>query len=233
MGDRNIYKQQPKRAEKKECGKPQTIGDRAGDQRHGNDGKRHLVDHEETFGNCLRERRYRIKRHAVEKNTFECPDESAFAGEGQAIPNRRPHYRNQKCSSETLRHGGEHIFLAHHASVEKRKPRNCHHQHEAGRADHPGGVSAVDLGCLREGRRCHDQQSCGESQTQIRPCHIMSPISWWLECVHVSFAGADAHRLFNRCDENLAITDLTGLSGAGERFHNLVELLARDRNFKT
>ena len=54
----------------------------------------------------------------------------------------------------------------------------------------------------------------------------------FLECVDVSLAGADAHGVFDRYDENFAVADLSGPGGDGEHFQDLVELLARDRNLE-
>jgi hypothetical protein len=76
---------------------------------------------------------------------IEGTDEGAFAGEGQAVADDRPQDRYQKRGGETLSHCGEHILLAHHPRIEQGKARNRHHEHKAGRADHPGGVGGVDL----------------------------------------------------------------------------------------
>ena len=48
------------------------------------------------------------------------------------------------------------------------------------------------------------------------------------ERVSVRFTGADAHRLLDRSDEYLAVTDLSGLGGRSDRFHDLVGLVRRD-----
>jgi hypothetical protein len=44
------------------------------------------------------------------------------------------------------------FLLPHHACVKKSQTRDCHHQHKARRADHPGRVAGVDFWLLRENR---------------------------------------------------------------------------------
>src|SRR5262245_35350507 len=63
-------------------------------------------------------------------------------------------------------------------------------------------------------------------------CHPPVSICCFLECVDVCLAGADAHRAFERHDENFAIADLAGPRGYCQHFHDLVKLLARDCNLE-
>src|SRR5262249_2459518 len=70
-----IDQQQPEYAEQQERRKTQTVSDGARDQCHRDDGESHLVNHEQTFGNRLGERRHGIKRDAVEENAIERTDE--------------------------------------------------------------------------------------------------------------------------------------------------------------
>jgi hypothetical protein len=87
-------------------------------------------------------------------------DKGAVAGESQRVAEHGPQNGNQERRRQALRHGGEHVLLAHHAGIEQREPRDGHHQHQPGGGDHPGGVGAVDLGrllCgLRKRRRCSE-----------------------------------------------------------------------------
>ena len=99
-----------------------------------------------------------------------------IAGEGERVADDRPQDRNEEGRGETLRHGGEHVLLAHHAGIEQRKARDRHHQHQAGRADHPGGVGGVDLvEALRESRRRGGDDDRGQSEAQERLCHNHLP----------------------------------------------------------
>src|SRR5262245_13384215 len=60
-------------------------------------------------------------------------------------------------------------------------------------------------------------------------CHLSNILMWdFLERVDVGLAGADAQGLFNRSDKNFAVADLSRPRGGGERFHDLVDLLACD-----
>src|SRR5690606_19066095 len=52
-----------------------------------------------------------------------------------------------------------------------------------------------------------------------------------LERVRVDFAGADAHRLVDRNDEDLAVADLAGARGAGQRLDHLIGPVARHADF--
>src|SRR4029079_1096976 len=48
------------------------------------------------------------------------------------------------------------------------------------------------------------------------------------QCIRISLAGADAHRSFDGCDENLAVANLAGLGGVRDRFHDLVDVVVVD-----
>ena len=98
----------------------------------------------------------------MQHDAVERADRRAFAGEGEAVADRHPEDRAERDRGQRLRHGGEHVLLAHHAGVEQRQARDAHHQHQAGRRNHPGGVGGIDLGWLRRGlresrrrRQCH------------------------------------------------------------------------------
>src|SRR5262245_17169145 len=49
-----------------------------------------------------------------------------------------------------------------------------------------------------------------------------------LERVGVGLAGADAHRALDPVHENLAVADLSGLGGIGDRLHDLLDLIVVD-----
>src|SRR4051812_42128893 len=51
------------------------------------------------------------------------------------------------------------------------------------------------------------------------------------ERVAVCFAGADAHRLVDAENEDLAVADLAGLGSGCDRFDGLVDHVGRDRDF--
>ena len=94
-------------------------------------------------------------------SAIERADHRTVAGEAQAVADAPTAASTRNGRRKRLRHGGEHVLLAHHAAIEQRQARDGHHQHQAGRRDHPGGIGAVDLGrrggCLRERRRCRQR----------------------------------------------------------------------------
>jgi len=97
----------------------------------------------------------------------ERPDPRAVAGERKAVAERHPQDRHQRRRGEALRHGGEHVLLAHHAGIEQCKPRDRHHQDDAGGDDHPGRIGAIDLGgaaggLTERGRAAQRQYRCRE-----------------------------------------------------------------------
>ena len=140
------------------------------------------------------------------------------------------------------------FFLRTMPAIEQREARNRHHQHDAGGDDHPGGVGGVDLVAVRCGearaKRSAMQRRCVHAA--MARCSVMIvPLGrsarrafrsvvpaltgslWFVrrrsERVVVGFAGADAHRVIERGDENLAVADLSGLGGVGDRVDDLVD----------
>ncbi len=163
MRQRHIDNEQPQHAEPYERREAQTVSDRARDQRDGDDGEGHLVDHEQALGDRLRQRRDRFHADIHQEHAREVAEPGAVAAEGERIADHRPEQRHDEGRGKRLRHRGEHVLLAHHAGVKQRKTRDRHHQDEGGRRDHPGGVAAVDLGrCLRV-KRCRPQR-CGHGR---------------------------------------------------------------------
>ena len=63
---------------------------------------------------------------------------------------------------------------------------------------------------------------------------MMSPLASSRDRPHkrvgVGLAGADAHRLIDRGDENLAVADLAGLGGADDGVDHLVDAVGRHRH---
>src|SRR6185437_5136528 len=53
-----------------------------------------------------------------------------------------------------------------------------------------------------------------------------------LQSVDVGLAGADAHRLLDRRNEDFSVTDLARAGGGGQLVHDLIELFARDRDLE-
>ena len=162
MRDRHVDEEQPPGDEPQERGKPHAVCDRARDQRNRDDRKRHLINHIQELRNGRRKYACRLHADAAQKHPLECSEPGRITGKTQAVADGEPQKRAQGGAGDALRHGCEHVLLAHHSAIEQRQPWDGHHQHERGRRDHPGGVAPVDL-------RCHLLRQCrpgGEDQAQ-------------------------------------------------------------------
>ena len=83
VGARHIDQQQPQRAEQREGGKLQPVGDRAADQRAGDDREGHLVDHEQHLGDRAGEAAHRVEADPDEEEAIEAAEDRAVAAEGE------------------------------------------------------------------------------------------------------------------------------------------------------
>ena len=129
----------------------------------------------------------------------------AIAREGEAVADRDPQQRARARCGEALRHGGEHVLLAHHAAVEQRQARDRHHQHQPGRRRSSRRCRAASIlrrGVLRRAPATRRGQSSSQRQcrTHAARCsvrlHRCPPLSMRLNAyrgVDVGLAGADAH----------------------------------------
>ena len=64
-------------------------------------------------------------------------DKTVAFAERQAIADDRPHDRDNSHKGKALHHGGQNVFLAHQAAIEKRQPRPGHQQDERRAHEHP------------------------------------------------------------------------------------------------
>ena len=157
MRERNVDEHEPADGKQQIGREPHPVGDRACHQRHGDDRKRHLVEHEQRFRNRLRRRIDAVHGHPCEEPAIQRPKPGTVADERQRITERHPENRNNGHRCEALRHRRQHVFLAHQAGIEQRQPRYGHHQHQRGCDDHPGGVGGADLGGFGK-RRCRKRE---------------------------------------------------------------------------
>ena len=158
MRERDVDEGQPQNRKQHEGGKPHPLRDRARDQRNRDDRERHLVDHEQAFGDRLREGADGRHRDPGQEDPVEPADVGAIAGERQSVAEDHPEHRNHRRRGEALSHGGEHVLLAHHAAIKERQPRHGHHQNDARGDQHPRGIRAIDPGGLRPCRRRTEQK---------------------------------------------------------------------------
>src|SRR5215469_4677732 len=63
------------------------------------------------------------------------------------------------------------------------------------------------------------------------PSLMPDMVGFPLERVGIGLAGADAHHLVERCDEDFSVADLAGLGLAGDRFDHRLDELRFDRDF--
>ena len=159
MRQRHIDEHEPADREQQIGREPHPVGHRTRHQRHRDDRERHLVEHEKRFRDGLCGRVDAVHGHADQEPAVERAEPGSVADKGQRIAERHPEDRDHRDRRQRLRHGREHVLLAHHAGVEQRQARDRHHQHQRGGDDHPGGVGGVDGRRFGEGRRCQHAPS--------------------------------------------------------------------------
>jgi hypothetical protein len=151
---------------------PHPVRHGARHQRHRDDRKRHLVQHEQRFRDRLRRCVDAFHRHADQEPAIQRADPGAVAHESQRIAERHPQDGDQRNRGEALRHRRQDVLLAHHARIEERQARYRHHQDQRGGHDHPRGVSGIDGGCLGCQRRRREQAGRKRGERSIRCCTI-------------------------------------------------------------
>jgi hypothetical protein len=161
MRDRNIDDGQPQHDEQDECAKAHPVHHGSRDQCDGNHREGHLICGEQQFRNIRRERRCGVRTDAAEQSTGKRADKGSIARKSQAVAEQEPQDGADAYREQCLRHGRQHVLLAHHSAVKQSQSGNTHHQHEAGRRDHPGGISGVDGRVRRHGKcRAWNEQDC-------------------------------------------------------------------------
>ena len=198
--DRRVGKDRPQAHEDAHRGEFHPLGERAGDQRRGDDRERHLEHHVDGFRNGVGHRG--DARHAVAKNKTgvvllgeivgDAVEQEArhvaeigrggagAVGERQRVADDCPDDGDQAADRERLHDGGKNILPPHHAGVKQGKARDGHHQHECGAGEHPGGVAMVvgrrlgrtGRGRCGGGRGCSSgcRRGCGRCRGRGRRC---------------------------------------------------------------
>ena len=133
------------------------------------------------------------------------PIAGAVAGEGEAVADHHPEDRAERDRGERLRHGGEHVLLAHHAgsrtargpgcssSARGRSPRSSRRCRR--RRSWPAAAAACANAGVAAQRQQHRNAHAARAARASARLVIVSPRSFGvaLERVVVGLAGADAH----------------------------------------
>src|SRR5215813_3308284 len=94
-------------------------------------------------------------------------------------------------------------------------------------------ISAV-ASCASAGATAKITLSVAAMPHAMRPLSLVMLSPWMLQRlqrVHVGLAGPDTHRLIDRGDEDLAVTDLAGLGGRNDGFDHGSHAIGRHRHF--
>ena len=121
----------------------QAFGHGPGNQRR-RDGREHALEHGEgQMGHGCGVVRVGRRADAGKPRPAQGADQSLdVRAEGQGIAEVDPFERDQGNQDEALHDGAEHVFLAHHAAVEKGQSRN-HEQHQRRTDEDKGRIAAL------------------------------------------------------------------------------------------
>ena len=145
VGQREVDDEHPDRDEEQNRGELHAFGDRADDQRRGDDREHHLIHRKHVLrnpvgvigvgraGDALQEKVF----GAAEKRTVEA------LAENKAVAKRPPHDGDQARDTETLGEHGEDILPANEAAVEEGETGQRHEEHERGAGHHPSVVAGA------------------------------------------------------------------------------------------
>ena len=148
MGHRAIDQQRPEGQKHCHGAEFHALGKCPGDQRGSNNGEHQLVDHVGLLGNGGSVAGVGREAHAAQKHVLQAADEAVAMAEGQRVAHQGPEDGDQPHHGEALHHGGQDVFAAHQAAIEKRQAGPGHQQHQRGRGQHPrvvaGRLSILD-----------------------------------------------------------------------------------------
>ncbi len=139
MRHRGVNRQRPGHDEGEVGGKAHPFGDRAGNERRGDDREGTLKGHEKQVRNGA----LSLEADPAQKGVGEPADEAVAGSEGQAVAEQGPGDADRAQGGEAHHHGVERVFGADQAAVEKRQRRG-HQEDHGGGDDHPGGIRRRD-----------------------------------------------------------------------------------------
>ena len=140
VGDRRIDQHHPERREKQHEGKVHPLCESAQKKGGGDDRKGHLEGEEQDLGQGAAHRRPIHPRK--ERPRKPAPDR-AVAAEGDGITHRQPQHAHQRGEGETLHEDRQDVARPDKPAIEKREPRQAHHQDQRRRDQDPGGIRSV------------------------------------------------------------------------------------------
>ena len=233
MRDRHVNQQQPAGDEPQISREPHAVGDRACDQRHGDDREGHLVEHEHRFRNGLGERADGVHAHAAQQHALERADRRAFAGEGEAVAEHHPEDRAERrrrpasapwsraCSSCAPCRRRTAPGPGCSSSARARSPKIIH---AVSAASILAGCAAA---CASAGVAAATSWQGDAQRAPLRASarlghRLPLPRSDFLQRVVVGLAGADAHGAIEVVNEDFSVADLAGLGRVADRGDDLV-----------
>jgi hypothetical protein len=166
--DRGVDQEQPDAAEQQHRGKGDPLRVGAGDQRRGDDRKRHLEHEEDDLGDRADEA---IGADARQERALEAADDGVAVAERQAVAGHEPEHRDEAADREAVHEQGQEVARAHQPAIEEGEARQRHEQHERGRGDDPCRVAVVQrrhLLCGSPARAKHEGKRPEGGQAQAR-----------------------------------------------------------------
>ena len=145
VGQREVDDEHPDRDEEQNRGELHALGDRADDQRRGDDREHHLIHRKHVLRNPVGVIGIGRAGDALKKKVFRPPEKRTVEAlaENKAVAKRPPHDGDQARNTETLGEHGEDVLPANEAAVEESETGQRHEEHERSAGHHPGVVAGA------------------------------------------------------------------------------------------
>ena len=138
--------------------KRDAIGERAGDERGGNDGKHHLIGDKDEGGNGVVRGR-RVEIDPAEKSIVKVADDAMpVPAEAQGVSIEVPDDGRPAHGHKALDHDGQDVLASHQPAIKEGQTRR--HQHDQARAqDHKTGIAGIKMQHANLQGRCLEERS--------------------------------------------------------------------------
>ena len=141
--ERDVHEDAPEHQEPQVALELDPVGERAGDERRGDDGE-HLLVHEVRLGRDVRRPRTRQVADARERRPAEVAEDAAdVAREGERVAEEHPDRGDDAHRDERLHHDRKEVLAADQTPVEEREAWG-HQRHERGADEDERSVARVD-----------------------------------------------------------------------------------------